>query len=62
MVRVLVHQQDALQELALMGYISSDPLSGRRSDKLTFTGTGTGRRNGKKRTGQTNARQQLFRR
>lgn len=44
--------QDALHELALNGYTSGDSLgsSARRSDRFAFSnGTGTGRRNSKRR-------------
>lgn len=46
-----MHLQDALHELALMGYTSGDSLAAaRRSEKFEFaSGTGTGRRNNKRR-------------
>ena len=46
--------QDALAELAEMGYISGDPLAtSRRADKFAYNGAG-GR--SKKRNGKSNAR------
>jgi len=54
--------QDALHELALMGYTSGDSLAAaRKSEKFDFTsGTGTGRRNNKRR-GDKSARAQARR-
>ncbi len=49
---MLFRVQDALHELALMGYTSGDALasSSRRTDKFAFAnGTGTGRKNNKRR-------------
>ena len=49
-----VAAQDALAELAELGYITGDPLaSSRRADKFALNGT-SGR--GKKRNGKNNAR------
>ena len=52
LLSLLVIVQDALHELALMGYTSGDSLAAaRRSDKFDFaSGTGTGRRSNKRRS------------
>ena len=48
--------QDALQELALNGYIGEPTASGKNREKFNFSnGTGTGRRS-KRHNGKANAR------